>query len=90
MTLFERKNKPRHSWVPSTTNAVSVSDVHGLMEFSAVSSESLSTQDRLVEAMGQGSSVISATPASMAINEVAQGDYYLLLIATHLLCSDAF
>lgn len=85
MTLFERKNKPRISWVPSRSNAVSVSGVHELLEFSAVSSESSFTQDRLVEAMEQGSSVGSASPACMAINEVAKGENYL-----HLICSDAF
>ena len=74
MTMFERKNKPRLSWVSSTTNAVSVSGVHVLLDLSAASSECSSTQDRLVESIGQGSSVISASPASMAIIEAATGE----------------
>jgi len=90
VTMFERKNKSRLSWVPSTTNPLSISGVHGLLDLSAIASESSCTQDRLVEAMGQGSSVISASPASLATNEVAKGESLLHEIASHLLCTDTY
>lgn len=83
-TMFERKNKSRLSWILSTANPVSVSGVHGLLELSAIASESSCTQDRLVEAMGQGSSVVSASPTSLATNEVAKGENFLHEIVTHM------
>lgn len=68
MTLFQRKNKPRLSWAPSISNPISVSGVHGLLEFSTIASEiPCKSHDHLAEEVGQGSFGISAA------NEVARG-----------------
>lgn len=60
-TLFQRKNKPRLSWVPSISNPVSVSGVHGLPEFSTIDYEiTCKSHDPFAEEVGQGSFGISA------------------------------
>lgn len=68
-TLFQRKNKPRLSWVPSIPNPVSVSGVHGLPEFGTTASENpCKSHDPFAEEVGQGSFGISAA------SEVARGE----------------
>lgn len=87
MTMFERKN---NSWVPSTTNPVSMAGVQELLELSAIASESSCTQDRIVETRGQGYSMTSASAASLTTNEVTKGESFLHEIASNLLCSETF